>query len=136
MDSFVALFSAYWWLLFPLGFFIAAGWSSLMRFKNTQARLELLKAYAASGQEPPEALLTDIDAPLATYETTQPRANGATGFLVTLFAGLAGVFAILGYTGALGSYDAEFYVVAAILGVLALAFLVSGVATGGRAPRA
>lgn len=25
MDSFVALFSAYWWLLFPLGFFIAAG---------------------------------------------------------------------------------------------------------------
>ena len=132
MDSFVALFSAYWWLLFPLGFFIAAGWSSLMRFKNTQARLELLKAYAASGQEPPEALLTDIDAPHAEFDATPPRATGATGFLVTLFAGLAGVFATLGYTGALGSHDAEFYVVAAILGVLALAFLVSGVATGGR----
>ncbi|WP_107713474.1 hypothetical protein [Oceanicaulis sp.] len=136
MDSFVALFSAYWWLLFPLGFFIAAGWSKQMQFKRTQARLELLKVYAESGQEPPEALLTDIDAPHAEFDGTPPRATGATGFLVTLFTGLAGVFAVLGYTGALGNYEAEFYVVAAILGVLALAFLVSGVATGGRGPRA
>lgn len=132
MDTFVAFFSAYWWLLFPLGFFLIAGWNSLMQLKQNQARFELLKAYAKSGQEPPAALLADIDAPGADYEATPQRETGATGFLVTLFAGLAGVFAILGYTGALGSYDAEFYVVAAILGVLALAFLVSGVATGGR----
>lgn len=132
MDGFTSLFSAYWWLLFPLGFFLAAGWRNYLHFKSTQTKLELLKAYANSGQEPPAALLADVESDPASLERPAARGTGATAFLVTLFAGLAGVFAILGYTGALGSYDAEFYVVAAILGVLALAFLVSGVATGGR----
>ena len=42
MDSFYALFSSYWWLLFPLGFFVAAGFSSYMRYKRTQAKIDLL----------------------------------------------------------------------------------------------
>lgn len=132
MDGFVSLFSAYWWLLFPLGFFITVGWRNYLHFKSTQIKLELLKSYANSGQEPPAALLAGIESEPASLEGPAARGTGATTFLVTLFSGLAGVFAILGYTGALGSYDSEFYLAAAVLGVLALAFLVSGVATGGR----
>lgn len=132
MDSVVTLFSAYWWLLFPFGFLLLAGWNSLMETQRTQARFELLKAYAKSGQEPPQSLLAEIRAMEQGEDETPAPQNGATGFLVTLFTGLAGVFAILGYTGALGAYDAEFYVAAACLGVLALAFFVSGIATGGR----
>ena len=131
MDSFAELFTDFWWLLFPFGFLLYGGWNSLMRVRQTQARFELLKTYAQTGQEPPAALLADIQAQEEAASVAAPRQNGATLFVVTLFAGLAGIFAILGYTGALGPYAAEFYVVAAILGVLALAFLVSGVATGG-----
>lgn len=135
MDSFADLFTDFWWLLFPFAFLLIGGWNSLMRVRETQARFELLKTYAQAGQEPPAALLADLDAPEGADYDARPRQNGATLFVVTLFAGLAGIFAILGYTGALGAYAAEFYVVAAILGVLALAFLVSGVATGGHRAR-
>ena len=42
----VDLFQQYWWLLFPFFWFLSAGWHSMMRYKRTQAKIELLKAYA------------------------------------------------------------------------------------------
>ncbi|MEQ8432611.1 MAG: hypothetical protein RIA71_00095 [Oceanicaulis sp.] len=128
MDAFSDLFSSYWWLLFPLFFFISAGWGSFMRYKRTQAKIDLLKSYAASGHEPPAALLADLDG--RSGDDDEDAADGGGGsaapFLVVLFAGLAGVFAFAGYTGLMGEDGESFYFIALILGVLAVAFLVSG----------
>ena len=135
MDSFVSLFSSYWWLLFPLGFFVAAGFSSFMRYKRTQAKIDLLKTYAAAGTEPPAELLASLDSPPGANSDGNDDNSGGAGttvFLVILFGGLAAVFGVVGYTQALGGEGPEFYLVSAILGVLALAFLFSGVAGGRR----
>lgn len=132
------LFRSYWWLLFPLGYFIFAGWNSFMRYKQTQARIDLAKTYAAAGKEPPADLMASIDKdenPDRDWDDRSPggrhRSGGGTAFLVFLFAGLAGVFGYVGYSGMLGG-DEEFYFIAMILGVLSLAFLANGVFRGGR----
>lgn len=132
------IFHAYWWLLFPLFFFLAAGWGSLMRYKRTQAKIDLIKTYAAAGREPPADLLASLDRDEDSDDDwTRPsrRRNGGGGgkaFLVILFAGLSGVFAFAGYTGLVGGVGEEMYFVSMILGVLALAFLASAVFSGGR----
>lgn len=126
MSDFTNLFSSYWWLLFPLGFFIAAGWGSFMRYKSTQAKIDLLKTYAASGKEPPADLLASLDRSGSDDDDDGGRSGGATPFLVILFAGLASVFGGAGYLGVFGGEPQDFYFIAALLGVLALAFLVSG----------
>lgn len=133
------IFHAYWWLLFPLFFFLAAGWGSFMRYKRTQAKIDLIKAYTAAGKEPPADLIASIDSDEDSDDDwTRPskrhRQGGAGGnaFLVILFAGLSAVFAYAGYSGLLGGVGEELYFVAMILGVLSLAFLAAAIFGGGR----
>lgn len=134
----VDLFQSYWWLLFPLFWFVGAGWGSLMRYKRTQAKIDLLKTYAMSGKEPPAELIASLDAPDRSDDDESDQGGGKRhpggggAFLVILFAGLAGVFAFTGYTGWIGGVDTELYFVAMILGVLSLAFLVSSMFKSGR----
>ena len=130
------LFHSYWWLLFPLFWFLSAGWSSMMRYKRTQSKIDLLKTYAMSGKEPPAELLASIDEPNPSRHDWSsdegPRRYRGRGraFLVVLFAGLAGVFAYTGYADLLGD-GTEFYFVAMIMGVLSFAFLVSSLFKSG-----
>ncbi|MGK0266831.1 MAG: hypothetical protein ACI82N_001084 [Maricaulis sp.] len=132
------LFRNYWWLLFPLFWFLSAGWSSMMRFKHTQSKIDLLKTYAASGREPPAELLASLDKPdhssrdWSGDEGGRHHRGGGKAFLVILFAGLAGVFAYTGYAGLLGETGTEFYFIAMIMGVLSFAFLVSSLFKSGR----
>lgn len=134
----VEIFSNYWWLLFPLGFFIAAGWGSLMRYKRTQAKIDLIKTYAAAGKEPPADLLASLDVDDEEHERrtggggVYPRSGGTSAFLVILFAGLAAVFAFTGYADLLSGTREELYFVAMVLAVLSLAFLAAAIFRGGR----
>ena len=134
------IFENYWWLLFPLGFFIAAGWGSFMRYKRTQAKIDLIKTYTAAGKEPPAELLASLDNDNVhrheynfSGDDDGPRRGrgGGHAFLVILFAGLAAVFAYTGYAGLLGNAGPEMYFIAMIMSVLALAFLVSGMFSRG-----
>jgi len=131
----VELFESYWWLLFPLAFFVSAGWGSFMRYKRTQAKIDLLKTYAASGKEPPADLVASLDAPDdgrpdwsdLDHNAGGRHSNYGTGsnaFLVILFAGFAGVFAYEGYSGLIGMGEVAYFV-ALIFSVLSMAFLVS-----------
>lgn len=132
------IFQDYWWLIFPLFWFLAAGWRSFMRYKRTQSKIDLLKTYAASGKEPPAELIASLDKPDyqdpddsdGSYSRYRRRRSGP--FLVVLFAGLAGVFAYTGYSDWLGEGNTEFYFVAMIMGVLSFAFLVSSIFKMGR----
>ena len=50
-------FSSYWWLLFPLGFFIFGSWDRWLAYRRSQDRLELLKSYTNQGKDPPPELM-------------------------------------------------------------------------------
>lgn len=133
MEHLADLFSSYWWLLFPLAFFLAQGWSSFMRYKRTKAKIDLLKTYAAAGKEPPAELVATLDNDSddgrewhSNSDRDGSRGSGGGVFVVILFSGLSAVFAFVGHEGWLGD-DKSMYFVAMILGVLALAFLFSSI---------
>ncbi len=128
------IFQAYWWLLFPLAFFLAAGWGSFMRYKRTQAKIDLLKTYAASGKEPPADLIASLDDPGdgrpdwsdldARDGGRDSHGTGSNAFLVILFAGFAAVFAYEGYRGLIGLGEVAYFV-SLIFVVLSASFFVA-----------
>ena len=54
MESF---FFSFWWLLFPLGFFIFGAWDRWLAYQRSKDRLELLRTYTAQGKDPPPELV-------------------------------------------------------------------------------
>ena len=95
----------HWWLVFPLSWFIFAGWDSFLNYKRTQAKVDLLKSYAKAGKEPPAGLLESLDEQDEDWEKdtgSGQKSGGGNAFLVILFLGLAGVFAYEGYRGWIG----------------------------------
>jgi hypothetical protein len=55
-------FRSYWWLLFPIGFFIFGAWDRWLAYKRSRDHLELIKTYAAQGKEPPPELMRGAQA--------------------------------------------------------------------------
>jgi hypothetical protein len=49
-------FFGFWWLLFPLGWFLAAGFQSWLSYLRRKQELDLLKHYVAQGKDPPPEL--------------------------------------------------------------------------------
>lgn len=50
------LFS-YWWLIFPIGFFVFGAWDRWLDYRRSKDRLELLRSYASQGKDPPPELV-------------------------------------------------------------------------------
>jgi hypothetical protein len=48
---------SYWWLIFPIGFFIFGAWDRWLDYRRSQDRLDLLRSYASQGKDPPPELL-------------------------------------------------------------------------------
>lgn len=129
---------SFWWLIFPLAWFIGSAWQSWMRFRRHQTEMDVLKSYAAKGEEPPASVLAVLKESSAANEQAEHHqgygkdgGRGATVFLVFLMAGLAAIFAYAGYKGMMGLGE-EAYFIAMILGVVGLAFLASGLFGGKR----
>lgn len=123
------LFRSYWWLLFPLGWFIFGGFNSLLNYRRHSDALDLIKTYAAKGEQPPEALLKVLDQPIDGRRSDYPvssgsRMNDGNWFSVVLFGVMSVGFAYASYTDMYGAGDA-FLIVAFVLGALCLASLVS-----------
>jgi hypothetical protein len=53
----VSIFYSYWWLVFPLGFFVLGLIDRWMSYQRSRDRLELLKTYTAQGKDPPPELI-------------------------------------------------------------------------------
>ena len=123
------LFRSYWWLLFPLAWFVFGGFSSFLNYRRQKDTLNLIKTYADKGQEPPEALLRILDRPIdADAESWQMRRGGRTDdgnwFSVVLFGLMAIGFAYAAWADIYGAGEA-FVIVAFVLGALSAASLVS-----------
>lgn len=54
------LFRSYWWLLFPLGFFVFGAWDRWLVYQRSKDQLDLIKSYAAQGKEPPPELMRTV----------------------------------------------------------------------------
>lgn len=56
-------FFAFWWLIFPVSWFVLAAWSNWLSYRRRKDELETLKHMAASGKEPPPELLKAVSNP-------------------------------------------------------------------------
>ncbi len=131
------LFRSYWWLLFPLAWFIISGWQSWLNYRRHKDTLDIVKSYAASGKDIPAGLLDKLKPP-ADYDewTGEPRSTtreerrayrryGYGGWSrVVLFGALAAGF---GYAAATDYYEAgpAFVIVTFVMGALCLSSLVA-----------
>lgn len=133
------LFRAYWWLLFPLGWFVAMGFSSMLNYRRQRDMLDLLKRYADKGQEPPAELLRaisrheDTEAEIWGSDTEARRAerhrNWPWPANVALFSVLAAGFGYASYTDIYGAGEA-FTIVTFVMVAMAIAFLIGGLFSG------
>jgi len=55
------LFRDFWWLLFPLSWFVLGAFRSWMSYRESRETLDLIKTYAASGREPPPELFARLE---------------------------------------------------------------------------
>lgn len=125
------LFRSYWWLLFPLGWFVFGGLQSVIDYFRHKDTLKIIKTYADQGQQPPEALMKALEQPDYEDRRSRPyryRSQGERGnvFSVVLFGVMAAGFGYASFTDMYGAGDA-FLIVAFVMGALALASLASAV---------
>ncbi|CAN5159226.1 hypothetical protein BH10PSE4_BH10PSE4_21160 [soil metagenome] len=55
------LFSAYWWLIFPLSSIVFGAFQAWLRYQARRDALDVLRSYAAAGREPPAELVARLD---------------------------------------------------------------------------
>lgn len=122
------LFRHFWWLIFPMFWFVAGGMRLWMRYRQQQAWIEVAKTYAAQGKDPPEevsrALRVDLDEVEAWRGMAPWRRRGPYGELrrAILFTALATGFFIVSFINHDNGGGRGFLVVAVIMTTLAAAF--------------
>jgi hypothetical protein len=139
------LFRAYWWLLFPLSWFVFGAYQSWLSYKANRDTLDLLKSYAASGREPPPELVArlnkrwneddddvDDDRPRRRRYRRYRYGRDHQAYQFVLFGVLCAGFSYASFTDLYGAGEA-FVIVAFVMGALSLASLVSVVL--GRGPK-
>lgn len=142
MNTFEDLFRSYWWLLFPLSWFIAGAWHSWLNYRRHRDSLDIIRKYADSGKEVPAGLLDKLGAPLTDdwdddyrgrrgRRYYRRRAYGGW-YQVVLFGSLAAGFAYASWTDIYGAGQA-FTIVAFVMAAMFLASLVATLTT--RPPR-
>ncbi len=128
------LFRSYWWLLFPLSWFVIGGWNSWLNYRRSRDAMDLMRTYAASGKEPPPDLLKTFNGPIDedswNYSDRRHQRYGY-GYRrswpgrVVLFGMLCAGFAWASYSDYFGVSE-PFAIVAFVMGAIAVATLVSG----------
>jgi len=127
------LFRSYWWLVFPLAWFIGSGWQSWLNYRSRRDALRLVQTYAERGQEPPAAVMEALNRrdgdPLLDYAMQgdpQPSRTNWGWYQTALFGALGAGFLYMSRSGILGDdglADA-LLIVAVVMGAVALASLV------------
>lgn len=135
------LFRSFWWLVFPLSWFVFGGFQSWLSYKANRDTLDLIKSYAASGREPPPELVArlnkrwnddedDFDDRPRRRRYRGYRHSGDPAYRVVLFGALCAGFSYAAFADIYGAGEA-FTIVAFVMGALSLASLVSLVLSRG-----
>lgn len=76
-------FFSYWWLIFPIGFFVFGAWDRWLSYRRSRDQLDLLRAYTQQGKDPPPELIRALQGaepeeppppPYAPYDRGERRA--------------------------------------------------------------
>lgn len=118
------LFRSYWWLLFPLGWFVFGGFNAMVNYYRQKNVLKIIKTYADRGEQPPEALLKIVEQPIDDRHDYRPASRSEDGawFSVVLFGVLTLGFGYASWSNMYGAGDA-FLIVAFVMGALCAAML-------------
>lgn len=118
------LFRSYWWLLFPLGWFVFGGFNAMVNYYRQKNVLKIIKTYADRGEQPPEALLKIVEQPIDDRDDYRPASRSEDGawFSVVLFGVLTLGFGYASWSNMYGAGDA-FLIVAFVMGALCAAML-------------
>jgi hypothetical protein len=54
------LFEGYWWLMFPLCWFVVGVWRNWLAYRAEREAMDVLAAYARNGREPPAELIARL----------------------------------------------------------------------------
>ena len=129
-------FNRYWWLLFPIAFFVYGAFQSWLSYRSNRETLDLIKTYAASGREPPPELLNrlskrqNFDADDAAERSR--RNSGYDGwYQVVLFGMLCVGFTYAAFANIYGAGEA-FTIVAFVMAALSAASLAQVLFSGGK----
>lgn len=120
-------FRQFWWLIFPMFWFVAGGMRLWMRYRQQQAWLEVAKTYAAQGKDPPAEVskaLTSLDEAEAWRGIAPWRRRGPFSELrrAVLFTALAAGFFIAFFVTHGDGGARGLLIVAVIMTALAAAF--------------
>lgn len=123
------IFRQFWWLIFPLSWFVFGAWQSWLSYRANRETLDLIKTYAASGREPPAELMARLnkrwhgDDEDRDERPRYRRRRERSWYQVVLFGILSGGFAFAATTDIYGAGEA-FTIVAFVMGALCAATLV------------
>ena len=129
-DDFVTLFSAYWWLIFPIMWMLFWFYSASLHYQHRREKLEVLRAYAQQGKDiPPEVgkAMSNGSPPWAGWDADKwaDRMSRYSPYRerrrVVLFAAIAAGFAYAYYASP--THNEAFGVVAVIMGALSVGYL-------------
>lgn len=125
------LFRSYWWLIFPMSWFVVGAYQSWLSYRANRDTLDLIKTYATAGRDPPPELLAKLNKRWNEDEADEERPRyrhrryrERSWYQVVLFACLGMGFA---YASVTDLYEAgpAFLIVAFVMAALSLATLVS-----------
>jgi hypothetical protein len=123
------LFRSFWWLIFPLTWFVFGAYQSWLSYRANRDTLDLIKTYAQAGREPPPELLAKLSKRWNEEESDDERSRRRgrrerSWHQVVLFAGLGAGFC---YGAITDLYEAgsAFIIAAFVMGALSLASAVS-----------
>ncbi|WP_297511539.1 hypothetical protein [uncultured Caulobacter sp.] len=121
------LFRQFWWLIFPISWFIFGAYQSWLSYRANRETLDLIKTYAAAGREPPAELLSKLNRRWLEddhYERPRyRRRRERTWYHVVLYGMLSAGFGFAASTNIYGAGEA-FTIVAFVLGAVCAATLV------------
>lgn len=123
------IFRQFWWLIFPLSWFVFGAWQSWLSYRANRETLDLIKTYAASGREPPAELMARLnkrwhgDDDDRDERPRYRRRRERSWYQVVLFGIMGGGFAFAAATDIYGAGEA-FTIVAFVMGALCAATLV------------
>jgi len=119
----------FWWLVFPLAWFIGAGWNSLLNYRRQRATIDLIKSYADAGKEPPAELIRALERPVDEDGVPAgPRQNWGW-YQVVLFGALAAGLYYVSSINLFGDdgFNNMLFLASIVLAALALASIVAAV---------
>ena len=116
------LIREFWWVLFPMSAFGFVGWTQWLNYRRQKGVLDVIRAYAEKGQEPPREIMDALAAASTGAPSGRQSVKQGTAAhywsLVGLFGFLCAGFVWAGWGGRMDGGSGAFSIVALVMGAV------------------